>query len=85
MNRYWIVFRVPLSPEYLWLSLGCGVTARDREDALGLVQERILAGGAPPPIEKITEHIDVSTLDMDHVLPNIGNVLVRGIWFPKGF
>ena len=31
------------------------------------------------------EDIDVRALDPNHVLPNIGNVTSRGIWFPLGY
>jgi hypothetical protein len=27
----------------------------------------------------------VSILDQKHVLPNVGMVNVRGIWFPQGY
>jgi len=29
--------------------------------------------------------VDVSTLDHGHVLPNMEVVLLRGVWFPKGY
>jgi hypothetical protein len=27
--------------------------------------------------------IDLRTLDPEHVLPNIGPVVVRGVWYPR--
>jgi len=37
-----------------------------------------------PDLESVRENVDVSALDERHVLPNMGNVLVRGVWFPLG-
>jgi hypothetical protein len=37
-----------------------------------------------PKIIEIQEDVDVSKLDPKHVVPNIGSVTIRGIWFPMG-
>ncbi len=78
--RYWIEFghvgkRHPIN-------LGCGVTASDIHDAL------LLVGMAFPDLDlgsplSVIEDVDVSSLDANHVLPNLGNVLVRGVWWPR--
>ncbi len=31
------------------------------------------------------EDVDISRLDQNHVVPNIGIAAVRGIWFPLGY
>jgi hypothetical protein len=62
----------------------CGVTALNEADALLLMEEHIFPNGLPR-ITTLIEDVDVSTLDRGHVLPNMGNVLVRGIWYPLGF
>ncbi|MGH9896159.1 MAG: hypothetical protein ACREA0_30045 [bacterium] len=54
-------------------------------DALNLIRERVFAGADVPEIAKVIEDVDVSTLDANHVLPNMGLVTVRGIWFPLGY
>lgn len=80
MTRYWISFPRLDIPHPL--NLGCGVTAKDRDDALLLIR----AASPDLPLEApiaVVENIDVSTLDARHVLPNLGNVLVRGIWWPR--
>ena len=67
------------------LNIGCGVTARNREDAISLMRERIFGSWPMPAIASCIEDVDVSTLDKGHVLPNMGPVVKRGIWFPLGY
>jgi len=85
LRRYWFSFELAIAdkppPGTL---LGVGVTARDREDAEHLVRERVFASAPLPPIASVAEDVDVSGLDEDHVLPNMGNVMIRGVWFPRG-
>ena len=40
--------------------------------------------GVVPRIMDIAEDVEISDLEQRHVLPNIGDMNVRGIWFPKG-
>ena len=82
LTRYWIVFERSATPTPL--NLGCGVTAYDRHDAEELVRERAFAGRPIPKIVQVLENVDVSTLDQRHVAPNLGDVTVRGVWFPLG-
>jgi hypothetical protein len=82
MKRYW--FKFEKLPKPSAINLGCGVTAHTYDDAIALLRERIFGPNGPPPIEQCVEDIDISTLDSKHVLPNIGPVDVRGIWFPQG-
>ena len=86
MRRFWIEFESPLGDHnHPTISrAGCGVTASDLEDALSLLKQHIFPNGVPK-IGRLLEDIDVSTLNKGHVLPNMGNVLVRGIWYPLGF
>ncbi len=80
--RYWFRFKAPRFPKAL--DLGCGVSAHSYEDAVNLVRERIF-GGKEPDIIACEIDVDISKLDGRHVLPNIGSMAVRGIWFPLGF
>ena len=86
LHRYWLRFEtadpLALPPG---VALGCGVTAFSREDALSLVQETVFRGQSLPEIASITKGIDISKLDANHVLPNMGNVVLRGVWFPLGY
>jgi hypothetical protein len=87
VRRFWIEFESPRLGEHGHPAIkmaGCGVTASDLEDALSLLKQHVFPTGLPS-IGGLVEDVDVSTLDQGHVLPNMGNVLVRGIWFPVGF
>jgi hypothetical protein len=62
-------------------NFGIGVTAYNISDALVLL-ETVFKKKADGLIwKKITS---LNELDASHVLPNIGNPLTRGIWFPNG-
>jgi hypothetical protein len=83
MKRFWFTFRntersAPVGP-------GCGVSAHDYSDAVGILEETVLRDYPTLIIEGVREDVDVRDLDQGHVVPNIGNVAVRGVWFPKGY
>jgi hypothetical protein len=74
MQRYWI-----LTERHM--SLGMGVTARSPGDAISLLREVW-------PTDRIVDIraiADIAELDQRHVVPNMGNWLQRGIWFPLGY
>ena len=83
LRRYWFNFEKLSKPSPL--NLGCGVTAYDYDDAINLLCQRVFAGKELPRIVEYSEDVDVSNLDQKHVLPNIGLVTSRGIWFPQGY
>jgi hypothetical protein len=83
LHRYWFSFEKFDRPTPL--NLGCGVTAFDYDDAIKLLNERIFSSEKFPRIVNCIADIDVSTLDPNHVLPNLGLVSDRGIWFPMGY
>lgn len=85
MKRFWIEFEGDAAALPAGLTIGCGVTAYDYEDALRLLQEHILKVEPMPKIRKVTENVDVSTLDPGHVLPNMLPPNFRGIWFPLNY
>jgi hypothetical protein len=84
LRRYWIEFEVD-APEHLPLGtlLGCGVTGYDQEDALQLLRQHIFDGAPLPPIRRLIEDVDISILDANHVRPNMGVPVWRGVWFPR--
>jgi len=84
LRRFWFEFE-PGSELPMGLSLGCGATARDYDDAIQLMRDTVFAGREVPSISRSIEDVDVSELDPDHVRPNMGNVTARGIWFPLGY
>lgn len=86
LHPYWFQFEPIPTPTPL--NLGCGVTAHSFEDALALLTESVLNQGPyrfdpPPKIMKVVEDVDVSQLDQNEVIPNMGLVVDRGVWFPR--
>jgi len=76
LTAFWIE-----SPD-LARPFGYGVTAFSRSDAFELIRSYGLR--LPDDISqlRVTEGVRVSDLDADHVVPNIGPIVVRGVWFP---
>jgi len=83
LKKYW--FRFSAIPKPTPLNLGCGVTAFDYDDAIFLMQSLIFRGDTMPLIVDYAVDVRQSDLEKSHVLPNIGNLSVRGIWFPQGY
>ncbi len=79
MHPYWFTFERIGHPTPL--NLGAGVTAHDDGDARRLIREAF--GDLAVADMAVLENLD--GLDQGHVRPNMGNILVRGIWFPLGY
>ncbi|NOK37964.1 hypothetical protein D7W79_18145 [Corallococcus exercitus] len=82
LHRYWIHFPDDAFVRSRGLNHGCGVTAYSLEDARGLLQEQLFRDTPLPPFTRVIEDVDVTTLEANHIRPNIGVVTWRGIWFP---
>jgi hypothetical protein len=82
MKVYWIVLR-----DENRAGPGFGITARDWNDAISLLAEATKVVFAAPAdeeaIESWREVRSVDELDQNHVVPNMGSVLGRGVWFPN--
>lgn len=86
LHRYWIRFEFGRNDRRpIGSGLGCGVTAYSVDDALAIARERLFGGAPLPELKELIEDVDVSGLDAAHVMPNMGNVAVRGVWFPQGY
>ena len=86
MHVYWIKFKKQAGETYSLVNpLGCGVTAYSYQDALRIVRECVFDNAPLPQIETILEYVDMSALDQDHVVPNVGLPFRRGVWFPRGY
>lgn len=83
LSRFWFRFKKADTSDPL--NLGCGVTAYNYEDALSLLKANVFRDKGFPEILECLENVNLDTLDQKHVLPNIGIVTVRGIWFPQGY
>jgi hypothetical protein len=84
MRRFWLEFGAVAGLPF-GLARGCGVTAYSYDDARELLCTRVFTDAAMPEPIRIVDDVDVSTLDQDHVIPNMGNPAVRGVWFPLGY
>lgn len=86
MRRFWFEFDLSMEqPHPMGVLSGCGVTALSYDDSLEVLRERVFKDASLPSIRKVIEDVDVSQLDANHVLPNMGVVTVRGVWFPRGY
>ena len=59
-----------------------GITAQSEADALALLEKAF--GSERRPSHVIRIH-DATELDQNHVVPNMGNWLKRGVWYPLGY
>lgn len=80
LHRYWLQLdsKFPISVGF---AMGCGVTAFDEEDAIALLR-RVYPQRFELHLTQVTADVTLSDLDSRHVLPNIGNPALRGVWFP---
>lgn len=81
LHRFWFSFED--LPPFSILNVGCGVTAYTYDDALQILKDRVFAQSLPA--SSVIADVDVSTLDENHVRPNMGVVTQRGVWFPLGY
>jgi hypothetical protein len=79
LTRYWFKFKKSAEPSNL--NLGCGITAYDLEDAYHFLREIIFPDFGVRPIESVIEDVNISTLEANHVRPNMGIPVVRGVGF----
>jgi hypothetical protein len=61
---------------------GVGITARSEADALSLFE---VAFGHERQASHVKPVHEASELDQCDVIPNMGNWLRRGIWYPLGY
>jgi hypothetical protein len=81
LRRFWFSFQN--LPPFSILAVGCGVTAYSHDDAVHILKERVFSQALPAC--SVIEDVDIHTLDENHVLPNMGQVTQRGVWFPLGY
>jgi hypothetical protein len=82
-RRFWFEFEPigrPTAP-----NLGCGITAYNRADAMGLLEDFVFTTEGPLNIVRVVEDVKIDDLEKNHVLPNLGKTYERGIWFPQGY
>lgn len=64
--------------------IGFGVTARSLDDALRIIHSMGYGCYLPndPDTLRVTECVTVSQLDQQNVVPRMGPIAVRGMWYP---
>lgn len=61
---------------------GFGVTAFSCEDAFELLHACGHSFSPDDSQVRVTEGIRVEDLDQQHIMPNIGPLILRGVWYP---
>ena len=77
MKVYWLKLR-NYGP-----SLGFGITARDLNDAMSLLSIVARTSVDATMLESWKELQTADELDQNHVVPNMGVIVRRGVWFPN--
>ncbi|QDE68320.1 hypothetical protein [Myxococcus xanthus] len=85
LHRYWIGFSDRQLAHHEGLGYGVGVTAFSLDDAVRMLGQQVFKESPVPSIERIIEDVDVSSLDPNHVLPNIAPPVFYGVWYPSAF
>ncbi len=80
MRPHWITVEPAHGPPVL--NLGVGITAASEAEARAMFAA---AFGAAHRIAQVRAVMDADELDRKHVVPNMGNMLKRGVWFPRGY
>ena len=83
LRRFWV--RFAQLPYPTAINLGCGVTAVDLDDALSLIQRQAFDPDPLPAVVECIEDASLDQIEQKHARPNVGNVLLRGVWFPQGY
>ena len=78
MSPFWVTAK---NAPFGW-ELGVGVTGFDERDAITMVDLMRIDGFVIDSITHVRSHSD---LDQGHVVPNMGNILARGVWYPLGY
>jgi hypothetical protein len=86
LRRFWFTFKLTIRDLYPpGVLMGCGVTSLDEEDAIRILREKVFVSHPFPAIKSVAADIDLTTLDQGHVIPNMTDPSVRGVWFPIGY
>jgi hypothetical protein len=78
LTAYWIVSPLPHAP------LGFGVTARSLDDAFDIIRALDYGRYLPddPAEVRVTAGVTVADLEQRHIVPNMGPIVNRGMWYP---
>ncbi len=62
---------------------GFGITAWSEKDAVNLLKEKVFKNVDLPKIIETKIITSLDDLEQNHVKPNIGNPVFRGVWYPN--
>lgn len=87
LKRYWFV----IYPNQRYGPFNAGVTAFSVQDARELLLKNFTKIHYLEPLQhmeeigkvEVIENIDVQLLNQESVIPNMGPVIFRGVWFPR--
>ena len=82
LTKYWMTFAPSPELKTFSLGLGAGVTAFDETDAINLLKDALDCESVPA-IQSVASHVRFDDLERDHVQKNLGNMAVRGVWYPN--
>jgi hypothetical protein len=86
LNRFWFEFEITNYSDYApGLTIGCGVTAYNYDDALQILVNEFFVSNKMPEITRCVKNVDITELDQNHVVPNMKAPNVRGVWFPISY
>ena len=77
LTCYWI------TTGKVWGPLGFGVTAWSLEDAIQLLGAEGFDICENLGQLQIRENVTFAELDQNHVVPNMGPMVMRGVWYPR--
>ena len=60
-----------------------GVTAFSLDDAFNILKDQLSVNFDNDLTFEVTEDISFDELDHNHVVPNMGPISERGIWYPR--
>jgi hypothetical protein len=80
MRPYWLMF--DNLPQFSGLGLGAGITAHSEQEACEIAAANF---GNDIEVKSVSTINTADEIEQNHVRPNMGNLLIRGVWFPKGF
>ena len=85
LKRYWFI----IYPEDRFGPRNIGVTANSKSEAISLIVDSLTKINLTERLVNLNdrtesiENIDIRLLDQNHVVPNMGVVTWKGVWFPN--
>lgn len=85
LKRYWFTFDKGETQLPFGLKIGCGITGYNQKDAIHILEAVVLSNFSGITYANIKSDFGSSFLDENRVVPNMGDLTLRGVWFPLGY